>query len=270
LARRVKKAGFQFLLDIHYSDTWADPGAQTKPAAWQYLSFDQLTTQVETYTREVLTTFRESGAMPDLVQIGNETPNGMLWPDGKVGEPDGWTKYGTLLKAGLRGVRSGSLPLPAPLTMIHINNGADSGLATWFFDHLNAPQQGIDFDIIGLSFYPEAKTRLSDLKKSLAIIVAKYHKPILIAEVGYPFGGIDKAEADKWEFPPTPAGQKAFLEALIETVRQIPESLGRGVIWWEPEWIPVNGLGHYYGDKMLFDHDGNALPALDALNAKSP
>lgn len=269
LARRIKKAGFKLLLDIHYSDIWADPGHQSKPAAWKDLPFDQLVQQVETYSREVIITFRAGNAMPDMVQIGNETPNGMLWPDGKVQEPGGWKRYGTLITAGIRGVKGGSAPLHPPLIMIHINNAAQSGLATWFFDNLKPQEQGIEFDVIGLSYYPEAGMRLDDLKKSLAIVANKYHKPIIIAETGYPFGGIPKAEQGKWEFPPTPNGQRDYLQSLIATIRQTPLGLGRGVIWWEPEWVPVNGLGHYYGDKMLFDRDFNALPALDALTANT-
>ncbi|MDQ2731823.1 MAG: arabinogalactan endo-1,4-beta-galactosidase [Armatimonadota bacterium] len=268
LAQRVKKAGFKLLLDIHYSDTWADPGHQSKPAAWKDLSFYQLTEQVETYSRETIAAFRKGGAMPDMVQIGNETPNGMLWPEGKVEETGGWKRYGTLLKAAISGVKAGSLPMKSPLIMIHINNAAQSGLATWFFDNLKAEEQGIQFDVIGLSYYPEPSMRLEELKKSLAIIANKYHKPIVIAETGYPSGGIPVEEQAKWDFPPTPDGQRAFLHALITTVRDTPLGLGRGVIWWEPEWVPINGLGHYYGDKMLFDRDFNALPALDALTAK--
>jgi len=268
LAKRVKERGFKLLLDIHYSDTWADPGQQATPKAWKDLSFGALTAQVEAYSRQVIVAFREAGAMPDAVQIGNETPNGMLWPEGRVSEPGGWKKYGSLIKAGIRGVRAGSAPLKPPLTMLHINNAAQKGLATWFFDSLQFEQQQIDFDLIGLSYYPEAGMKLADLKQSLDIVARKYHKPIVIAEVGFPFGGVPEADKAKWEFEPTPEGQKRFLQALIALVRATPEGLGRGVLWWEPTWIPVQGLGHYYGDKMLFDHEGNALPALDALTTR--
>lgn len=268
LAKRIKQDGFKLLLDIHYSDEWADPGKQTKPAAWKDLDFAQLTKQVEDYSREVITKFRENDAMPDMVQIGNETPNGMLWPDGKVKEPHGWVKYGTLVKAGIKGVKEGAAPLPAPQTMLHINNGAEVGLATWFFDNLKFQQQGIDFDVIGLSFYPGPKARLAMLRQSLATIAEKYHKPIIIAEVGYPAGWVEDKEKGDWEFPTTPEGQKAFLQALIQTVREVPHGLGRGVVWWEPEWVGINGLGQYYGSKMLFDTNFNALLAMDALTAR--
>ena len=264
LGKRIKKAGLRLLLDLHYSDTWADPAHQAKPAAWKDLTFDQLTRQVETYSRDVITTFRKNGAMPDIVAVGNETPNGMLWPDGKVEEPGGWVKYGALIKAGLRGIREGSSPLPPPLTMIHINNGADAGLVQWFFDNLGARKQGIDFDLIGLSFYPDGKgPMIAQLTQSLARTAAKYHKPIVIAETGYPAGG--EAHPADWEFPVTPEGQRLFVSALVAAVKATPGGLGRGVLYWEPEWVSVPGLGQYYGQKPLFDNKFNARPALGAL-----
>jgi arabinogalactan endo-1,4-beta-galactosidase len=266
LAKRVKRAGLQFLLDFHYSDTWADPAHQVKPAAWKDLPFDQLTRQVKTYSRDVITTLRQSGAMPDIVQIGNETINGMLWPDGKVEEPDGWTKYGTLLKAGIAGVRDGAKPLPPPLLMIHINNGADVGLTQWFFDHLNPQKQGIDFDLIGLSYYPDGKNTLAQLRGALAADARKYHKPLVIAETAFPQNGTAGPDQVVYAaYGRTPEGQHLFLADLVKTVRETPGGLGQGVIYWQPEWVPIEGLPNYNGGNSLFDDQFNALPGLGAL-----
>lgn len=269
LARRAKAEGFEFLLDIHYSDTWADPGSQAKPRSWQGLKFQDLTARVESYSREVMQAFVQAGAAPEIVQVGNETPNGMLWPDGEVQKPGGWRKYGDLLKAALRGVRSGAGGAKAPLLMIHINNGHQKDLWKWFFTNLKPGQQGIDFDLIGLSHYPEAGMKLSELRESLSSLASEMRKPILLVETGFPFSGVPESEHARWEFAPTPEGQRQYLEALIALMRAVPNGLGRGVVWWEPTWIPVEGLGHYSNNKMLFDRDGNALPALDALSALS-
>lgn len=266
LAKRVKKAGLMFLLDFHYSDIWADPAHQAKPAAWKDLPFDALARQVETYSRDVVTTLRENGAMPDIVQIGNETINGMLWPEGKVEEPDGWARYGTLLKAGIAGVREGAKPLPSPQIMVHINNGADTGLTQWFFDHLNPQKQGIQFDLIGLSYYPDGRNTLAGLKDALAADARKYHKPLVIAETAFPQNGTAGPDQTVYaEYGRTPEGQRRFLGDLAATVRETPGGLGRGVLYWQPEWVPIDGLPNYNGGNSLFDDQFNALPGLGAL-----
>lgn len=266
LAKRIKKAGLKLLLDLHYSDTWADPGHQAKPAAWKDLPFDALTRQVQTYTRGVLATLRVSDALPDIVAVGNETINGMLWPDGHVEEPNGWNKYGTLLKAGIAGVREGAGPLPSPLIMVHINNGADTGLTQWFFDHLSPKTQGIDFDMIGLSYYPDGKNTLAQLKNALAVAARKYGKPLVIAETAFPQNGAAGPNQSVYaEYGRTPEGQRRFLADLVTAVRQTPGGLGRGVIYWQPEWVPIQGLPNYNGGNALFDDQFNALPGLGAL-----
>ncbi|MBV9848434.1 MAG: glycosyl hydrolase 53 family protein [Armatimonadetes bacterium] len=272
LGRRIKRAGFTLLLDLHYSDTWADPGHQIKPAAWKDLTFDQLTQQVHDYSRDVLTTLRRGGAMPDIVAVGNETTNGMLWPDGKVEGPDGWAKYGALVKAGIQGVKDGSAPRTPPQIMIHINNGFNAGLVQWFFDNLTSHYRDLDFDMIGLSYYPDGKGTLADLKASLAVAARRYHKPILIAETAYPYrtgGSAWTPPASEYpvyaQYGLTPDGQRRFLTDLVAVVRDTPDGLGRGVLYWEPEWVALRGLSGYWGDKALFDSDFNALPALDAL-----
>lgn len=266
LAKRVKAAGLRFLLDFHYSDTWADPGQQAKPAAWKDLPFDALTRQVETYSRDVIRTLRANRAMPDIVAVGNETINGMLWPDGRVEGPDGWNKYGALLKAGIAGVRAGAGPLSPPLIMVHINNGADAGLTRWFFDHLAPQRRGIDFDLIGLSYYPDGKNTLAQLKEALAVAARRYHKPLVIAETAFPqYGAARPGQIIYNEYGRTPEGQRRFLADLVKTVAQTPGGLGRGVLYWQPEWVPIDGLPNSNHGNSLFDDRFNALPGLGAL-----
>ncbi len=267
LAKRVKAAGLRLLLDLHYSDTWADPGHQAKPAAWKDLPFSALTVQVRNYSRDTVAAFRKAGAVPDIVQIGNETTNGMLWPDGKVEEPDGWARFGTLFKAGAEGVREGAQPGRVPSIMLHIANGAQPGLATWFFDSLDAKQQKLEFDVIGLSYYPDGKDTLGDLKTSLAAIAVKYGKPIVIVETGFPHTGTVGAEQPVLQrYGRTPAGQKRYLTELIATVKATPGGLGYGVVYWEPDWIGRPGLPHFGDENALFDDSFNALPGLRAIH----
>ena len=138
LAARVKADGFKFLLDFHYSDTWADPGHQTKPVAWQSLSYSELVTAVYEYTRDVIEHLRDSNAMPDMVQIGNEIRCGMLWPDGNPcsGGGGSWSNLADLINAGIDGVDAGRGAEPMPEIMIHIDRGGNQSSTAWFFNNL--------------------------------------------------------------------------------------------------------------------------------------
>jgi arabinogalactan endo-1,4-beta-galactosidase len=147
-AREAKRSGFKFLLNYHYSDTWADPHKQTLPAAWTNKTHKELVRAVFEYTRDVLIAFREAGAMPDMVQIGNEITPGMLWPDGKL--PQNWKNFRQLLKAGIKGVKAGCGPHPPPRIMIHIEKSGNKEATKGFFDKLNS--YGVDYDVIGQSY----------------------------------------------------------------------------------------------------------------------
>src|SRR5205085_9127829 len=118
-AKEAKKLGFKFLLNYHYSDTWADPGRQTLPKAWQGKSHAELVQPVFEYTRDTVAVFREAGVLPDMVQIGNEVIGGMLWPDGKL--PGQWDHFAELVKVGIKGVDAGRGKGPKPQIMIHID-----------------------------------------------------------------------------------------------------------------------------------------------------
>ena len=271
MGKRIKQAGFKLLLDLHYSDTWADPGHQTKPTAWKDLPFDALLRQAEIYSRDTVAAMRAGGAMPDMVQVGNETTNGMLWPDGHVEDPGGWTRYGQLTQAAVRGIHAGSAPLPPPRIMIHISNGAQPGLPQWFFHNLVAAAPDVPFDVIGLSYYPDGTDTLADLQSNLAFLARTYHKPILVVETGFPHDDTPHPDQAIYNhYGLTPDGQARYLRDLTVAVRATPGGLGRGVLYWEPEWIGIDGLPQFYGSNPLFDSRFNALPGLAALTAIPP
>ena len=165
LAKRIKAAGCKLLLNFHYSDTWADPGHQTKPAAWAKLPFDQLEKKVEEYTASVIAKFKLANALPDIVQIGNEITPGMLWPDGKNNSKAQWDRLAQLLHAGIRGVQTSAGKARKVQIMIHIASGGNWPKTKWFFDNLIARK--VQFDIIGLSYYPWWHGTLDDLKANL-------------------------------------------------------------------------------------------------------
>jgi arabinogalactan endo-1,4-beta-galactosidase len=277
LARRIKAAGLALVLDLHYSDTWADPGHQSKPAAWKDLAPDRLEAAVFEYTRDVVAAHKREDALPDIVQIGNEITPGILWDTGRVGgkfeSPGQWRQLAGLLRSGIRGVREAAGAADACRTLIHIDRGGDEGGTRWFFDHLAAEQ--VEFDLIGQSYYPWWHGSLDDLRANLAATARRCKKDIIVVEAGYPwttknfdeagsvFGG-DPAKL-KASYPQTAEGQKAFLSELLRIVRQTPDGRGKGVLWWAPEWIPVKGLRSPWENIALFDPEGNALPALAAM-----
>ncbi len=278
MAARIDSAGMHFLLDIHYSDWWADPEKQIKPAAWEGLAFEALVDSVYHYTHDVIESLRSQGTLPEIVQVGNEIRTGILWPDGKVeGEydtPEQWDRLAALLDAGRKGVLDASPDTP-PEIMIHFDNGAKNEMCRYFFDRLE--ERGLEFDVIGLSFYPKWHGTLEELRHNLADLASRYDRDVYVVETAYPWtmdskdegGNIFGTEADLHEgFPPTVGGQAAFLRAVREAVRNVPGERGRGIYYWSPEWIAVEGVPSHWENAALFDFDGKALPSMEAFTGK--
>ena len=177
MAKRIKAAGMKFLLDFHYSDTWADPGKQFKPETWKNLSFTDLTKALHDYTRDVLTQLQTQGTLPDMVQIGNEINHGILWDDGNIVHLD---NLATLLKAGIAATREVSTSIKV---MLHIADGGQNDESRYFFD--NMISRGVVFDIIGQSYYPQWHGTLEQLKSNLNDLSARYAQPVIVAEYTY-------------------------------------------------------------------------------------
>jgi arabinogalactan endo-1,4-beta-galactosidase len=274
MAKRIKAAGLKFLLDFHYSDFWADPGKQYTPQAWQGQDLSQLANTVFNYTRDVLQQLATQGTLPDIVQTGNEVTDGMLWPLGQiyVNGSQNWAQFTTLLKAAIAGVRS--IPTGHSIqVMVHIDRGGDNGGARYFYDHILA--QGVDFDVIGLSYYPFWHGPLSAMQANLNDLAPRYHKDIILVETAYPW---TLADGDGYPnsvtaqtplntvYPPTPQGQLGFMSNVLSILSQVPENRGRGVVYWEPGWIPgvgwEPGAGDAWDNMTLFDFSGNALPSI--------
>ncbi len=264
LGQRIKNAGATFLLDIHYSDTWADPGHQDKPADWASLSFSELEAQVETYSSNVIATLKAAGCLPDIVQVGNEITGGFLWPEGKIyNEPlGGWANFTTLLKAGIRGVKQPLAEDENIDIMIHIDRGGDSGGTAWFFNQLAL--YDVEYDTIGLSYYPWWHGTLADLQATLNNTATSFGKKIVIAETAYPWTyHYNPATYPAMTWDQTPEGQTQFTEDVMQALRNTPSGLGKGVIWWYPESVNDVPIGVWAGgDNALFDASWDALPAM--------
>ncbi len=256
LAQAAKKLGFKFLLDYHYSDTWADPGKQGIPKAWQSMTHAQLVDAVRDYTRETIVAFREAGVLPDMVQIGNEITNGMLWPDGRL--PANWDNFAELIKAGIAGVDVGRGDQPKPRIMIHIDKGGDKKATQAFFQKLNS--YGIAFDVIGQSYYPWWHGSLNDLRENLLFMTGAYKQDIMVVEAAYNWRPAEYRNKLA-PFPETPDGQREFLDELNRVVQAAPNGRGIGVFWWEPA-APGGGIA----SRGMFDEDGNALPVISVFD----
>lgn len=212
-AKEARKLGFKFLLNYHYSDTWADPAKQTMPRAWQGKSHEELVQAVFDYTRDTIRAFREAGVLPDMVQIGNEITPGMLWPDGKL--PDHWDQFTELVKAGIKGVEAGAATNKRPRIMIHIDRGGDRKTTKHFFDKLNS--YGVDYDVIGQSYYPWWHGSLLDLRENLHFMATAYQKDIVLVEVAYCWKPTEYKKR-QGPFPETPEGQRDFLDEVNRIV----------------------------------------------------
>lgn len=293
LAKRAKALGVGWLLDFHYSDCWADPGKQTLPKAWQGMQMEELCHAVYTYTAETLKRCQRENILPEIVAIGNEVSNGLLWPFGKVPAYDGIAR---LISSGIRAVKD---TIPCLPVMIHLDNGGNNALYRSWFDAYYQ-NGGADFEYIGLSYYPFWHGTLPMLEENLHDLALRYHKDLILAEVStahtmmdyqaYEKLPDDKRKgmaatatlAEKVPFPMTAKGQAAFMQKVMEIIREVPEGHGKGFCYWEPAWLPVAGSewateealsymqekgpgGNEWANQALFDYDGNALLALKTI-----
>ena len=282
LARQVRAAGMKIYLDIMYSDFWADPQHQDIPAAWQGQNLAQLTQTVQTYTQQVMSAFAGQGTPVDMVAIGNEIRNGILWPVGQV-DPStgaGYDALATLLKAGVAGARAANPPGHKLLIMMHYDQGGNNQLSQAFYQNLVS--RGVPFDVIGLSYYPFFHGTISQMRANVDALATQFHKPIVIAETQYAWtlANGNSVAGDStgdfvWEpsllsagYPATPGGQLSFVTDELSILAQVPDGLGAGLFYWAPDWIPGvgwepgTGVGSPNVNLTLFDFQGRALPSI--------
>lgn len=257
LAQRVKSLGMKVWLTVHYSDTWADPGQQSKPSAWNNLSFNQLKSQFEQYTQQIVTQIH-----PDIIQIGNEINNGFVFPEGNLTNNE--SQFLSLLASASNVIRAQS-----PSTKIMLHYAGIQG-ASWFFSKTAA----IDYDYIGLSYYPVWHgTDLNLLQQTLTSLGQTYSKKVLIAETSYPFtlgwndwtnNVLGQTNQLHPNYPATLDGQKNFVEQIKTTIQQTPN--GVGFCYWGAEWIAFRGTqasnGSSWENQALWDFNHKSVPAM--------
>lgn len=278
MSRRARRLGLRTLLDLHFSDTWADPGNQSKPAAWASYSVAELRDAVYAHTFDLCTRLKRHGQAPDLIQIGNELNSGMLWPDGHTWNPPSWDNLAMFLKAGYEATKACS---PSTKVVLHLANGGDNGAFRWWFDNITA--RGVQFDVIAASYYAYWHGSLGDLQYNLDDVAQRYGKEVLVAETAYPFtlgwkdgwpNVIGTPEQLVAGYPATPAGQAASLRDLLSIVRAVPGGRGLGAFYWDATWtaVPGNGYdptdparGDAWENQAMFDFDDRALPVMREL-----
>lgn len=283
LAKRAKAAGFKFLLDIHYSDFWADPGKQNKPAAWKNMNAQELEQAVYEYTADVMKAMNEAGCSPDMVQTGNELNGGMLWPEGKTwanGEEKigGIKTFAKFLKAAGKAVREYDKTGKVKIA-IHLADGGDNALYRHIFDGLT--KEKVDFDAIGLSYYNYWHGSLAALEANMADLAKRYGKEMFVAETAYAYteedfdsqGNVFMVYSDETSgYMPSVQGQATVVRDIMNSVHKVGGELGLGVFYWEPAWIPVKNVGWRTGEgsnwdnQAMFDKNGKALPSLEVFS----
>ncbi|MBM6650808.1 glycosyl hydrolase 53 family protein [Megamonas funiformis] len=285
MAKRAKALGMKVLVDFHYSDFWVDPGQQKKPDAWKNDSGDKLVDDVYAYTAKVMQDFNAQGVTPDMVQVGNELNNGMLWPEAQLTEdnPNGYKFLAKLLNAGLQAVHDNDKDNKVK-TMIHLA-GVDVNLYHTFFDNLIVKNKVNDFDIIGMSFYPFWHGTMDDLKNTMNDVSAKYNKDVIAVETAFGYT-LEDADFEKNNFgtneekvggyKATVQGQATGLRDVMATVASVNDNRGLGVFYWAPDWVinekvgwKSNGGGNGWDNLTLFDTKGNALESMDTFNLVS-
>ena len=270
IAERVKNADLDLLLDFHYSDTWADPSNQNKPAAWENLNFETLCDSIEQYSRYVITKLKNQNTLPKYVQIGNETDCGFLWPDGYVcGESNNdiqWNKLRDLFMHAIEGVNA-ALDHEDSLKIIsHVSSGGN-----WFFGNLL--EEDIPIDILAISYYPMWHGTLADLNQNINMLATQFGKPVLVVETAYPFTlswndntnnilGLETQLLDGYEA--SEEGQFSFLYDLISLVHD--NDFGYGICYWAPDWISTSQFGSPWENQALFDFDGQLLDAVSVFD----
>ena len=270
IAERVKNAELDLLLDFHYSDTWADPSNQNKPAAWENLNFETLCDSIEQYSRYVITKLKNQNTLPKYVQIGNETDCGFLWPDGYVcGESNNdiqWNKLRDLFMHAIEGVNT-ALDFEDSLKIIsHVSSGGN-----WFFGNLL--EDDIPIDILAISYYPMWHGTLADLNQNINMLATQFGKPVLVVETAYPFTlswndntnnilGLETQLLDDYEA--SEEGQFSFLYDLISLVHD--NDFGYGICYWAPDWISTSQFGSPWENQALFDFDGQLLDAVSVFD----
>ena len=271
-APQLKSRGLKLLIDLHYSDTWADPANQFPPAAWKGHDLDQLKADVYDHTFEVCSALKAAGAAPDMIQVGNEITPGMLWDVGRINH-DNFENVSALIKEGYNAVKACD---PSILVMLHTDRSGDNASARWWYDGVQA--QGVNWDVTGLSYYCYWHGTIPAMQSNLADIKARYNKPVILVETAYTFsaqngdseGNVITDAVPCAGYSASLTGQANFFNAVKTAVKNAG---GEGVFWWEPAWVgtkgngwnpaDINNTGSGWDNQAVFDFNFKLNPQIN-------
>lgn len=268
LSREIKKAGFKLMLDFHYSDTWADPGKQFTPKRWEQCSAEALADSVYNYTVGCLTTLKRASAEPDLIQVGNEISFGTLWPTARIDSAmdSRWAVLADILNHGARACRK---VCPNARLIIHTEKAGDWQYTRSYYNELRT--RNVDYDIIGLSYYPMWHRNVGVLAATLDSLAVQFpeHDVMVVETAGYYSHDNDPwSKPDDYSqfYPISPEGQRIFTHELVSEL--LRHDNVTGLFWWYPE-ENESGKSVIKGwlNRGLFDNrTGKALPAIDEFS----
>ncbi|KAJ7512969.1 arabinogalactan endo-1,4-beta-galactosidase [Mycena galericulata] len=264
LAKRAVAAGMSLLIDLHFSDTWADPGHQAIPAAWP-MTLAGLNTEIYTYTKSLVAAFSAQGTPIQFLEIGNEINNGILWPVGEI-SVNGYSPLSQLLHSAVNGARAASSTVR---TVIHLANGWDAeGVASFYEQIFIAGEFALaDVDVMGFSFYPFYGTGATTaaLQSSLQAMVTKYGKDVMVVETDWPesCSGVALSEP----IAVSAAGQQTWVLDIRNVLSAISGGHGIGISYWEPGWVGNAGLGSSCADALLVDSTGTTRTSIAMFSA---
>jgi len=259
MAVRAKNEGLKVMINFHYSDSWADPGKQVKPKAWEMMNFEELKQALYDYTFDVISAIKNAGVEPEWVQVGNEITPGLLLPEGS--SKTNFPQLVQLLNRGYDAVKAAS---PNSKVILHVDQGNNNERFRWWFD--NATKYNAKYDIIGMSYYPywlEGKpdytTSIDDLAFNLKDMVSRYGKEVMVVEVGGEDGQDSRLSAE--ENAAKMQNTHDLVAATIQKVREVPENKGLGVFYWEPQG--ARSWSHYA--LSAWGNDGRPTKIMDAF-----
>lgn len=272
LGKQIKDAGFDLILDFHYSDTWADPAKQWTPAAWVSLTDEQLYDKIYEYTKDALTQMCDAGATPDFIQPGNEISYGMLWGAYNasasslkkcyVNSSANWDRFTTLLENAIKACRE---VCPDAKVILHTERVQQTNVLSNFYTKMK--NANIDYDIIGLSYYPAWHGNLATLESALnAMTTAFPDKDIMIVETGYSYAWAIPGTSFDYSsvYPYSDAGQNSYTVDLISLLNKYDNV--KGLFWW---WMEYNAngtsLSGWYNAPLFDSRTGRATAALSSL-----
>ena len=296
LGSRATEYGMRVMIDFHYSDFWADPKRQHAPKAWEGMSVDEKASALYDYTKDSLTQLLDAGVDVGMIQIGNEINYGMA---GEYNQDN----VIELLKSGSKAIREVSEEYGRDIDIVvHYTRITSKGDVLDLVESLVDAQ--LDFDMIGMSYYPFWDGGMDNMSRVLELIQERYGKKVFLAETSYCYttedgdgSGNSLTESDLVNgYPATPQGQASIIHDICQHVSDVG---GIGVFYWEGAWIPVGpasadnssiwekygsgwassfasdydpeDAGVYYGgcswdNQAFFDFEGHPLESINVFN----